>query len=296
MADAPTLGARAPPGMGVQVPPRTPCRPPPTCETQARQGVASSVGVSGVVEPSKGLAADRRRSLVRMRRTGTPADPLGAGVGDHACLAYDDRAGWQAAAIAFLDEGARAGDRLLYTGHGTDDELVAALSALPGRDELLASGRLTLTRTVDLYGPPETFDADVQSAAYARAGRDARASGHRALRVAADMSPVVTAHPVRCGTDVPLFSVACRDDRIVIGGEVDAFVVAEFGEALEAAALVVDDPVRIDLSELRFLDAGATRRLAQFVQAQNAGDRQVVISGARRPARLCLSAFGLTGH
>src|SRR5919199_6413390 len=275
MADAPTLGARAPPGMGVQVPPRTPCRPPPTCETQARQGVASSVGVSGVVEPSKGLAADRRRTLAHMRRSGTPADALGAGVGDHACMAYDDRAGWQAAAIAFLDEGARAGDRLLYTGHGTDDELVAALSALPGRDELLASGRLTLTRTADLYGPPETFDADVQSAAYARAGQDVKASGHRALRVAADMSPVVTdasalrrlvayelavdtvvaaeplitlcgydvhrigtagraviaAHPVRCGADVPPFSVACRDDRIMIGGAVDAFCVTEFGQA-----------------------------------------------------------------
>ncbi|GAA0312341.1 hypothetical protein GCM10009528_32300 [Kineococcus aurantiacus] len=254
-------------------------------------------------------------------------------------MAYDDRADWHTAAIAFLDEGARAGDRLLYTGDGTVDELTAALAALPGRDELLASGRLTLTRTIDSYGPPETFDADVQSAAYARAGRNAKTSGHRALRVAADMSPVATgasalrrlvayelavdavvaaeplitlcgydvhrigtagraviaAHPVRCGTDVPPFSVTCRENRIVIGGEVDTFDVTEFGEALDAAALVADDPVRIDLSELSFLDAGATRRLAQFVGAQGVAGREVLISGAHGPARLCLSTFGLTG-
>ena len=136
----------------------------------------------------------------------------------------------------------------------------------------------------------------IQSAAYARAGQEAKAAGHRALRVAADMSPAVTdaralrrliayelavdtvvatqplitlcgydvhrigtpgraviaAHPARCGTDVPPFTVACRDERITISGEVEVFDAVEFGEALEAAALVVDDPLHLDLSELHF--------------------------------------------
>ena len=180
----------------------------------------------------------------------------------------------------------------------------------------------------------------IPSAAYARAGQEAKAAGHRALRVAADMSPAVTdaralrrliayelavdtvvatqplitlcgydvhrigtpgraviaAHPTRCGTDVPPFSVACRDDRITISGEVEVFDAVEFGEALEAAALVVDDPLHLDLSELHFLDVGATWHLARFLRAQDVAGREVSLSEAHGPARLCLSFFGLTDN
>lgn len=58
------------------------------------------------------------------RRHGRVGSCAELGVNDHVCLAYESRAEFRRAAVEYLSDGRRRGQRLLYSDMGTEDELI----------------------------------------------------------------------------------------------------------------------------------------------------------------------------
>jgi anti-anti-sigma factor len=114
--------------------------------------------------------------------------PAGRGVGDHLCWTYSDKGALGAALVAFLDEGRRRGEQLLLVGPGSRGELLDAIADLPGRDELVRSGRLEVGRTSDVYGLCVTSGPEAQVDALRAATEDAVRRGRTGLRIAADVT------------------------------------------------------------------------------------------------------------
>ncbi|MFG3603468.1 MEDS domain-containing protein [Micromonospora chersina] len=69
--------------------------------------------------------------------------PTGLHPGDHACWTFADAAGFSGAVVPFLEEGRQRGERLLLVGESRA-AMLAAVSSLPRRAELLASGQLEI--------------------------------------------------------------------------------------------------------------------------------------------------------
>jgi anti-anti-sigma factor len=114
--------------------------------------------------------------------------------GDHACWTFADAADFGAAVVPFLDEGRQRGEQLLVTG-GSRTELLDALGPLPGRDALLAGGRLGIRSTDELYGPGGELDPVARAAGFRAEVDAALAGGRTGLRVAADLSSLARAGP-----------------------------------------------------------------------------------------------------
>ena len=83
---------------------------------------------------------------------------VGLGRGEHGCWVYDGAEGVGPLLAAYLAEGMRLRERLLYVGAGPRDVLVAELAGLPGRDELLRDGALGVRCFADLEVPVPTTE------------------------------------------------------------------------------------------------------------------------------------------
>lgn len=116
--------------------------------------------------------------------------PVGLRPGDHVCWTFADAADFTAAVLPFLDEGRRLGEQLLLVG-ASRPELLQALAALPGRDEMLASGQLEVRGTAEVYASGGELSPAEQVAAYRGLVDAALACGRTGLRVAADVTPLV---------------------------------------------------------------------------------------------------------
>lgn len=126
-----------------------------------------------------------------MRNAGFLTTPAGLGLGDHVCWVYEDEISWRNAAAIHLHEGARAGDRLLYVADAPETDLIADLTSLPSREEMLASGQLGVASTADLFGLAATFDSARQVRAFRQEALSAAANGYRGLRLAIDGTALV---------------------------------------------------------------------------------------------------------
>jgi anti-anti-sigma factor len=117
------------------------------------------------------------------------ASAAGLGLADHVCWNYGDE-GYLDAAVAFLDDGRRAGQRLLYIADRPPNELIDDLAGLDGRDALLADGGLIVRPLEEAHpgGPP---DPEATLAAYRAATERALADGYTGLRVVGDCTPLV---------------------------------------------------------------------------------------------------------
>jgi MEDS: MEthanogen/methylotroph, DcmR Sensory domain len=136
------------------------------------------------------------------RRAGAVAGPVGYRVSDHVCWIYEHgRAGWVAAAVRFLLDGASCGQRLLYVADGDRAGLLADLDALDGRDRLLATGQLMVMPLDEIDASAGQFDRGSRLAAFRGWAREAVAAGYPALRLAADPSSLVES-----ATDVAAFA------------------------------------------------------------------------------------------
>jgi anti-anti-sigma factor len=124
-----------------------------------------------------------------MRRIGVlerpPAEP-----GAHVCWRFADDAELHAAASAFLAEGERRGERLVYVADAPERVLREHLAGLDV-ERLEREGRLVLQPIHALYEPDGTFDAGAQIATYRRLVSEALADGLTGLRVAADATALV---------------------------------------------------------------------------------------------------------
>ena len=116
--------------------------------------------------------------------------PTGLRPGDHVCWTFADAADFTAAVLPFLDEGRRLGEHLLLVGASLP-ELLPGLAALPGRDEMLASGQLEVRSTAEVYASDGELSPAEQVAAYRSLVDAALARGRTGLRVAADVTPLV---------------------------------------------------------------------------------------------------------
>jgi DcmR-like sensory protein len=118
----------------------------------------------------------------------------GSGLGrdGHACWGFDDRREFGEAVLDFLADGLRFGQRLAYVGTEPVAEQREWLDPLGDVGRLIDTGALQLFELSDLYRVGKPIDADAQMAAYLAATDAALADGYAGLRVAAQVTDLVS--------------------------------------------------------------------------------------------------------
>lgn len=127
-----------------------------------------------------------------MRRHGSVPTASGLGLHGHGCWTYSDDAEFTGGVLDFLADGLELGQRLLYVGAGGVVKLRRELRDLPGLEDLLGDGTLRIMPLEAIYEMGRPIDAMAQLTMYAAATETALADGFTGLRVAADVTPLVT--------------------------------------------------------------------------------------------------------
>jgi ABC-type transporter Mla MlaB component len=127
-----------------------------------------------------------------MRRHGSVPTSSGLGLHGHGCWTYSDDAEFKGGVLDFLADGLELGQRLLYVGAGGVVKLRRELDDLPGVEDLLGDGTLRIMPLESIYEMGRPIDAMAQLTMYAAATETALADGFSGLRVAADVTPLVT--------------------------------------------------------------------------------------------------------
>jgi anti-anti-sigma regulatory factor len=122
---------------------------------------------------------------------GPPPAAAPVGRSNHVCVVHTDGKQLLAAAQAFLQEGRKRNERLVFLGSGSIESLHRQLGALAGLRELLDTDRLTVGALDGHYGADEVPDPQATMAAYDAATRAALAAGYRGLRVVAEATALV---------------------------------------------------------------------------------------------------------
>jgi anti-anti-sigma regulatory factor len=145
----------------------------------------------------------------------------GSGLGHdgHACWGFDERQEFIDAALEFLTDGLRLGQRLAYVGSEPVAEQRERLDPLGDVGGLIDRGALQLFELSDLYRLGEPVDTETQMAAYLAATDAAMADGYSGLRVAAQATGLV-AEPETWDAHVRWESAA---DRILSRRSLSAF-------------------------------------------------------------------------
>lgn len=128
-----------------------------------------------------------------MRAHGCIDSAAGLGTDGHACWGFDRPEEFVAAALEFLEDGLRHGQRLAYVGSETIDEQRERLAPLGDIGRMIDSGMLLLFELQHLYKVGEPVDPKAQTAIYLGATEAAQAEGYTGLRVAAQVTDLVTA-------------------------------------------------------------------------------------------------------
>lgn len=114
------------------------------------------------------------------------------GLDGHACWAFDQRDDFTAAVLEFLAEGLRLGQRIAFMSEEPPAEQRERLDALGDVGELAGSGALLFFKLRDLYPEGRPLDFDAQLALFSAATDVSVADGYSGLRVAADVTDLVT--------------------------------------------------------------------------------------------------------
>lgn len=109
----------------------------------------------------------------------------------HACWGFDDPGEFADAAVEFLTDGLRHGQRLAYVGSEPVADQRERLEPLGKVGELIDTGALQLFELGDLYRVGEPVDTEAQLAVYSAATEAALADGYTGLRVAAQVTDLV---------------------------------------------------------------------------------------------------------
>jgi len=115
----------------------------------------------------------------------------GLGADGHACWGFDHEDEFTAAALEFLEDGLRHGQRLAYVGSEPVAEQRERLAPLGDVGRMVDSGMLLLFELGHLYRVGEPVDAEEQIAIYTAAADAALAEGYAGLRVAAQVTGLV---------------------------------------------------------------------------------------------------------
>jgi anti-anti-sigma regulatory factor len=126
-----------------------------------------------------------------VRRHGCIESATGLGANGHACWGFDQTDEFVGAALEFLTDGLRLGQRIGYVG----SEPVAAqrerLDSLGDVGGMIDRGALQLIELKSFYRPGDAVDVDAQLALYAGAADTARADGYTGLRIASQSTDFV---------------------------------------------------------------------------------------------------------
>jgi hypothetical protein len=117
----------------------------------------------------------------------------GLGTDGHACWGFDQHEDFVGAAIEFLSDGLKHGQRLAYVGPEPTETQREQLAPLGDVDRMVDSGMLQLFQLGDLYRVGEPVDREAQIATYMTAVDAALAEGYKGLRVAAEVTDLVAA-------------------------------------------------------------------------------------------------------
>lgn len=115
------------------------------------------------------------------------------GADGHACWAFDQREEFLDAAIDFLADGLHLRQRIAYVGSEPVAVQREQLGSLGDVDAMVGAGTLQLFELGDLYRVGEPIDIETQLAIYDSATDAALADGYTGLRVAAQVTDLVTA-------------------------------------------------------------------------------------------------------
>lgn len=146
-----------------------------------------------------------------MRAHGCIDSGSGLGADAHACWAFDQPQEFVDAALEYLTDGIRNGQRLAYVGSEPVEEQRERLAALGDVGAMIDKGALQLFVLSDLYDIGKPVDVDTQVAVYLAATDAALADGYTGLRVAAQVTDLV-AEP------------ACREAHVRWEAVADRFV------------------------------------------------------------------------
>lgn len=126
-----------------------------------------------------------------MRAHGSIDSADGLGINGHACWTYEDEAEFTDAALDFLDDGLRLGQRIAFVGGDPVADQRERLDSLGDVGGMIDVGALQLFTLSDLYKLGEPVDPDAQVAIYVAATDAALADGYTGLRVVAHVSDLL---------------------------------------------------------------------------------------------------------
>lgn len=126
-----------------------------------------------------------------MRTHGCVDSTSGLGPGSHVCWSFDEPGEFADAAVEFLAEGQRLGERLVYVGSEPVEEQRERLGPLGDVGSLIDRGALHLIDLGSVYPPGEPVDVDAQVTLYETMAEAARADGHTGVRVASQATDFV---------------------------------------------------------------------------------------------------------
>lgn len=114
------------------------------------------------------------------------------GLDGHACWAFDERDEFTGVVLDFLTEGLRLGQRIAFMGNEPMDAQRERLAALDDLDALTERGAMVFFNLRDLYPEGKALDFDAQVALFSAATDASVADGYTGLRVAADVTDLVS--------------------------------------------------------------------------------------------------------
>ena len=127
-----------------------------------------------------------------MRRHGCIHSGSDLGADAHVCWAFDEGQEFFDASVEYLNDGLRSGKRLAFVGSEPVAEQRERLDALGDVGGMIDEGSLQLFELADLYAVGQPLDSDAQLAAYGAATDGALADGYTGLRVAAQVTDLIT--------------------------------------------------------------------------------------------------------
>lgn len=164
-----------------------------------------------------------------MRAWGIVAGEPPGEQGSHVCWLFDAADGFRDAAVQFLAEGDRRGERLLYVAdRPSSDELCAELAELGDIDRRIADGSLSAMPLREFTDHGRRFDGPGQIERYRELTMAAERDGYQGLRLVADATALVPVDDSRrhfvdfeLAVDALMaelsFSALCAYDRSVLG-------------------------------------------------------------------------------
>jgi anti-anti-sigma regulatory factor len=121
-----------------------------------------------------------------MREHGLVQSAADLGLHGHVCWTYDDDAELIRAAAAFLADGVRLGQRLIYVASGPLDRLHAQVEEMARVNRLVREGALEILSLDATYAAGTGTDPEALLAIFATATEQALADGFTGLRVVGD--------------------------------------------------------------------------------------------------------------